>query len=121
MNMIEPWKLRRMKKKHPKFFRSNYGRRTRKRVADNWRRPRGIDNKKREKRSYVGREVNIGHRNPRRLRNIHPSGYEEVCVENVQMLEGLKGVAIRIAGAVGAKKREQIKAKAREMGLRVLN
>ena len=114
-------KLKKLKKKHPKFFRSNYKRRERKRVKEGWRKPRGIDNKKKEKEKTYGAEPNIGYGNRRDLRHLHPSGMEEILVKNPMMLEGVKNKAVRIAGAVGERKREVIRTKAKEMGLRVLN
>jgi large subunit ribosomal protein L32e len=114
-------KVRKLKRKHPKFFRSNFKRRERKRVKDNWRKPRGIDNKKKEKRKTYGAEPNIGYGNRRSLRGIHPCGMEEIRVLNAQMLDGVKAKAVRIAGPVGGKKRAEIRAKAKALGLRVLN
>ena len=118
---IEAGKLRKLKRKHPKFFRSNYKRRERKRVKAGWRKPRGIDNKKKEKEKTYGSEPNIGYGNRRDLRGLHPSGMEEALVMNPVMLDGMKNKVVRISGTVGAKKREVIRAKAKEMGLRVLN
>jgi len=110
------------KKKHPKFFRQNYGRTDRKRIAEGWKRPRGHDNKKRAKHSFAGAEPNIGWRNPPALRDLHPSGAAEALVNNVKEVGNVKkGRVVRIAGGVGRKKRNEIVAKAKEMGLRVLN
>jgi len=53
----------------------------------------------------------------------HPSGFEEVYVENLGDLEGVDGdsEAVRIASAVGARKRERIEEEAEDQGVRVLN
>ncbi|MEW6328942.1 MAG: 50S ribosomal protein L32e [Candidatus Micrarchaeota archaeon] len=110
------------KRKHPKFFRSNFGRKERKRVKDNWRKPRGIDNKKRLKIKWMGAEPNIGWKNPERIRGLHPSGAREVLVHNVYELENIEqGCAVRIARGVGRRKRAMITDEAANMGLRVLN
>lgn len=121
--VIKPEKLRKLKKRHPKFFRSNYGRKNRKRVKENWRRPRGGDNKKRMKLKHVGAEPNIGYRKRRDIRGLHPSGYEEVRVRNVDELKNVDGKyqAIRIAASVGRRKREEIIKKAVELGIKILN
>ncbi|MDD5317484.1 MAG: 50S ribosomal protein L32e [Candidatus ainarchaeum sp.] len=121
---ISPKKLRKLRlaRKHPRFFRQNQGRGTRKRVKDNWRKPRGIDNKKREKVSTFGAEPNIGWRSAKAIRGLHPSGLAEVRVENVEMVAAAPAKsAVRIGGSVGKRKRELICAKARERGLKVLN
>jgi len=65
----------------------------------------------------------IGYRGPKKVRNLHPSGYEEVLVFNADDLDNVdpKSQVIRIAHTVGAKKRVEISARAEEKGVRVLN
>lgn len=108
-------------RKHPKFLPPNYGRK--KRVKERWRKPRGIDNKKRIGKKIMGASPNIGWRSARNDRGFHPSGAKEVLVRSLKDLDGLKGenIAVRIASAVGAKKRELIIKKANELKLQVLN
>ena len=119
---MTPSKLRTLKKKHPKFFRQNFGRKERKRVKDNWRKPRGIDNKKKEKIATFGAEPTIGYRSRRAIRGFHPCGAPETRVFNPGMLPSVpKGSVVRIAGSVGEKKRGEIRAKAKELGLKLLN
>lgn len=109
------------KRKHPKFRRPNYGRTSRGRIGLAWRRPRGIDNKKRAKIAYMGASPSIGYGQPSAIRGFHPSGMPEALVQSPSELSALKDVAIRIAGGVGRKKRETIEKLAKEKGLRVLN
>jgi large subunit ribosomal protein L32e len=110
------------KKKHPKFFRQNYGRTDRKRIGSSWRRPRGHDNKKRAKHSSAGAEPNIGWRNARAVRGLHPSGTCEALVKNMGELgKVMRGTAVRIAHGVGIRKRNAIVSKAKELGLKILN
>jgi large subunit ribosomal protein L32e len=100
----------------------NYGRKNAKRVKKSWRRPRGIDSKRRKKISTFGAEPNIGHGNPRAIRGLHPTGKAEVRVFNVENLAAVpKASVVRIARTVGKKKRSQIYEKAKELGLKVLN
>ena len=65
----------------------------------------------------------IGFRGPVAARDLHPSGFEEVLVYNVDGLEGIdpKKQAVRIGGTVGTKKRIAIEDRADELGIRVLN
>ena len=107
------------KKAKPNFLQLNYG--TVKRVKRSWRKPRGVDNKKRIRKAWAGAVPRVGYRNPVSLRNIHPSGLKEILVNNVAELSLAKGKAVRIATGVGAKKRAQIISKAKEMKLNVLN
>jgi len=110
------------KKKHPKFFRQNYGRTDRKRIGEGWKRPRGHDNKKRAKHSFAGAEPNIGWRNASAVRNLHPSGFGEALVRNLKELEKVQpGKAVRIAATVGRMKRNMIIARAKELNFKILN
>jgi large subunit ribosomal protein L32e len=107
------------KKDKPKFSVLNLG--FFKRVKDRWRKPRGTHNKKRMKFAWTGALPGIGYKNPEALRGLLPNGTKEVLVHNVQELEGLSGVTVRIASAVGARKRKLIEEKAKSMDLRVAN
>ena len=67
--------------------------------------------------------VDIGFRGPASVRGLHPTGFEEVLVYNVDNLDKIdpKKQAIRIGGTVGTKKRMAIEDRADELGIRVLN
>ena len=67
--------------------------------------------------------VDVGFRGPVAARDLHPSGFEEVLVYNVDGLEGIdpKKQAVRIGGTVGTKKRIAIEDRADVLGIRVLN
>jgi len=93
------------------------------RVKGSWRRPRGISSKMRLRRKGWPKVVDIGHRKPKRARGLHPSGLREALVHAEQELTNLdpKLHAVRIAHGVGRRKRLVLLAKARELGLRVLN
>ena len=108
-------------KARPKFKRQNWFRY--KRLGTSWRRAKGIHSKLRRGFKYRPTKVKIGFRGPKSVRGFHPSGFEEVLIQNVGDLEGLdvKKYAARIASVVGSKKREVIIEKADEMELRVLN
>jgi len=107
--------------KRARFHRSGYG--TKKQLSDSWRRPRGLHSKQRQHRKAKGAHPTPGYGSPVAVRGLHPSGYEDVLVHNPMELEGLDPAtqAVRIAGAVGMKKREQMQARAAELGLKVLN
>ncbi|MFP3228603.1 MAG: 50S ribosomal protein L32e [Nitrososphaeria archaeon] len=118
----EGGELRRASKgRRPTFVRQESWRYLR--VKPNWRRPRGIHSKMRESVSGHMPLVRVGYRSPVALRGLHPSGYEDVLVHNVGELEGLdpRRHAVRIASAVGGRKREEIIRRARALGLRILN
>jgi len=115
-------KLRaRLKSKKPRFRRQESWRY--KRVSEVWRRPDGIDSKMRIKRKGWPRSAEIGYGGPRNARGLHPSGYEEIMVRNVDELAKVdpKTQAARIAHTVGMKKRAEISLRAGERHIRILN
>jgi len=65
----------------------------------------------------------IGYRGPRIVRYLHPSGYEEVVVRNLDDLAEVdpKTQAIRFAHTVGMKKRAEISVRAEERRIHILN
>jgi large subunit ribosomal protein L32e len=68
-----------------------------------------------------GRMVKSGYGSPRETRGRHPCGLYETLVYNVNNLSTVEGKAIRIASSVGKRKRMEIRKRAEEMGLKVLN
>ena len=93
------------------------------RIKDHWRKPKGIDNKMRQKRKGWPRTVNIGFRSPRAVRHLHPSGKEEIAVFNVGDLTIVdpETQVARIGGTVGRRKRRAILKEALELDIRILN
>ncbi len=105
----------------PKFRRQEWFRY--KKLGDEWRRPKGLHSKLRRNYKYRPAKANIGHRGPKEVRGLHPSGFEEVMVHNSSQLEDVdpKTQAVRVGSTVGFKKRLDIEKKADELGIRVLN
>ncbi|GAB7012602.1 50S ribosomal protein L32e [Halolamina salina] len=105
----------------PQFNRQDYHKK--KRVPTSWRRPRGTLSKQRRSIKGKGPKVEAGFRSPTAARGLHPSGFEEVYVHNVDDLDGVDGdtEAVRIASKVGARKRERIEEECEDAGIRVLN
>lgn len=93
-----------------------------KRVKPSWRKPRGRDSKMRKKKGGWPKLVEVGYRSPKKVRGLHPSGFEEVLVNNVKDLEKISPQqAIRIGHTVGLRKRIMIIEKAKELSLKLLN
>ena len=105
----------------PQFNRQDYHKK--KRTPSSWRRPRGGLSKQRRGIKGKGDTVEAGFRTPKAVRGKHPSGFEEVRVENVDDLDGVDAdvEAVRIGSTVGARKRERIEEVAEEREIRVLN
>jgi large subunit ribosomal protein L32e len=105
----------------PKFVRQESWRYMR--LAENWRKPKGVDNKMRKQVSGVPPLVKVGYRGPKKARGLHPSGYRDRLIHNIRDLEKLdpKIDAARIGHSVGRRKRIDIVNKANALGIKVLN
>lgn len=114
-------KVQEIKRRMPKFRRQEWFRF--KRLGEKWRRPRGKDSKMRLGKKGKPAMPSIGYRLPKSVRGLHPSGREEVLVRNLKDVERVDASkqVIRIASDVGRRKREQIIARAKELGIQVLN
>ncbi|HET8720001.1 MAG TPA: 50S ribosomal protein L32e [Candidatus Nitrosotenuis sp.] len=108
--------------KRPDFVRQESWRY--KRVGLAWRKPKGIDNHQRRQK-FRGRPglVKIGYGGPKIARNLHPSGFTDNLVHNVNDLAKLnpKNDGVRIAHGVGKKKRLEIVTKAVEKKFKIFN
>ena len=110
------------KKKTPSFRRTEWFRY--KRLSrSGWRAPHGMDSKQRRNYRYRGSLVRVGHGKVAAARGLHPSGFEEVMVQNTTDLESIdpETQAARVGRSVGGRKREHIYSRADELGIRVLN
>ncbi len=107
--------------RRPKFIRQESWRYDR--LAKNWRKPKGKDNKMRKQKSGMPALVKVGYRGPKAARGLHPSGYTDNLVHNTAELVKLdpKRDAARIGHTVGKKKRIEIINEATELGIKVLN
>lgn len=115
------------KKSHPTFNIPNFGTKSRSRVPDRWRKQRGIDNKKRVKKDFMGAEPTIGYRNPESLRGVRVNGNRIMLIHNAKELKSLveskrtSGFDFTIAGAVSIRKRIEITELAKKHNLNVTN
>ena len=119
----ENQKLLLEKKSHPTFrgrFGKKYIRKKSNKKWQKWRKPRSIDLDRGLQHGY---RPKIGYANKTEIKGIHPSGYIELRVENVNDLEKVKVKinAIRIGATVGKKKRNEIIKIANQKGIWVLN
>ena len=107
--------------KRPEFVRQESWRYDR--LAPNWRRPKGKDNKMRKQVSGVPPLAKVGYKGPKKSRGLHPSGYNDILVFNVKDLSKIdpKIDAVRIAHTVGNKKRIEIVTEATKLKMKILN
>ncbi len=94
-----------------------------KRVAANWRRPRGVTSKMRKEESGFPAKVKVGYGSASLTRGRHPRGLVERIVWRESELDELdpKIHILRIAGRVGERKRLGILAKAKEQSFHIAN
>ncbi len=115
------------KKSHPKFNIPNYGAKNRKRLKDRWRHQRGIDNKKRRKKAFMGAVPTIGYRNSESIRHRLSNNNYAIIVQNIDditnILENpnMEKFDVVISKSVGKRKRILINEIAEKNGIRVRN
>ena len=106
----------------PKFIRPESWRY--KRLETTWRKPKGVDNHQRKQKSR-GRPglVKVGYGGPKISKGLHPSGYTDNLVHNLQDLSKLdpKIDGVRLGHSVGTKKRKEILEIAIEKKFKVFN
>ncbi|KLK89222.1 50S ribosomal protein L32e [Methanoculleus sediminis] len=121
--MDDTRRLIRVRTRHNKPAFKRRGLHRKAKLADVWRRPRGLHNKQRRQFRAKGALPRPGYGSPAAVRGMHPSGYTEVRVFTPADLMDLnpETQAVRIAGSVGNRKRGAIQERALELGLKVLN
>lgn len=118
----EKLKLReKMKSRKPVFLRQEWFRY--KRVGMKWRKAKGIHSKMKKHVKYRTPSPRIGHSSPKEVKGLHPSGFKEIMVYNINGMEKInpETEAVRIYHSVGTKKRNEIEKKADTLGIRILN
>lgn len=95
------------------------------RVAENWRKQKGIDSCVRRRFRGTIPQPNIGYGSNKQTKYMMPSGHKAYLVQNVKDLEPLlmvnKTWAAVIGHAVSAKNRVEIVNKAKTLGVKVVN
>jgi large subunit ribosomal protein L32e len=100
-----------------------YGRDVKKRLAETWRKPKGQHNKLRRQIKAKGPIPRPGYGSPVMVRGLHPSGYQDIVVATPAAMADLDPNvhAVRIAAAVGGRKRAEIRDLAEKAGFHILN
>ena len=109
------------RKSKPEFARQESWRY--KRIKSRWRAPRGIDSKMRYKLKAYPKQPSSGYRSPLKVRGLHPSGFEDILISNINDLSKIDASkqAARISRTVSVRKRLVIVEKAKQLGIKILN
>ena len=112
---------RKLSEARPKFYAFESWRFIK--IKPRWRKPRGIDNKMRTNEKGWPKVANIGWGGPSAVRGLHPSGKEEVLIQNANELKTVdkENQVARIGRTVGKRKRTQILDEAEKLGVKILN
>jgi len=94
-------------------------------LAESWRRPRGIDNRVRRRFRGNKQMAKIGFGSDKKTRHLLPSGFKKFLIRNESDLEILlmnnTQFAGEIAHNVSAKKKAQFVKRAAELNVRIIN
>ncbi|KAI5841189.1 ribosomal protein L32e [Morchella snyderi] len=112
-----------IKKRTKKFNRHQSD--TYKTVKPSWRKPKGIDNRVRRRFKGQAAMPSIGYGSNRKTKHMMPSGHKAFLVQNTSDVDMLlmhnKTYAAEIGHAVSSRKRIEIIAKAKTLGVKVTN
>ncbi|MCL4132683.1 UNVERIFIED_CONTAM: hypothetical protein GTU68_000778 [Idotea baltica] len=121
---IRPIRKPRIVKKRTKRFIRHQSDRYAK-LQENWRKPKGIDN--RVRRRFKGQYLmpSIGYGSAQKTKHIIKSGFKKVVIHNVRELEILmmhhRRYCGEIAHGVSSKKRKDIVERANQLSIRLTN
>ncbi|XP_072900659.1 large ribosomal subunit protein eL32-like [Hemitrygon akajei] len=112
-----------VKKRRKKFIHHQSDRYVK--IAHNWRKPRGIDN--RVRRRFKGQILmpNISYGSNKKTKHMLPSGFKKFLLHNVKELEALmmsnKTYCAEIAHNVSSKNRKTIVERAAQLAIKITN
>ena len=112
---------KKISKTRPKFQRQESWRYDR--IKINWRKPKGFDSKMSIQKKGWPAIVKIGYRGPKSARGLHPSGFYDKLIYNIDELNILNPEtdAIRISSKIGKRYKLTIVNKAEKLGFHILN
>ncbi|KAL8905864.1 MAG: hypothetical protein Q9207_002384 [Kuettlingeria erythrocarpa] len=94
-------------------------------VDPSWRKPKGIDNRVRRRFKGQAAMPSIGYGSNKKTRHMMPSGHKAFLVNNTADVDLLlmhnKTYAAEIAHAVSSRKRVEIVARAKQLGVKITN
>ncbi|RMF55291.1 50S ribosomal protein L32e [Candidatus Woesearchaeota archaeon] len=108
------------KRKKPKFVRKDAHKK--KRLKMKWRKPKGLQNKKRLGLRGYGKKVSIGYGTKKSEKHLSKDGLRIMRVQNVKELKSInKNTDAVLIAAVGTKKKLEIMQAAEKEGIKIIN
>lgn len=112
-----------VKKRTKKFIRHQSDRYVK--VSQNWRKPKGIDNRVRRRFKGQYKMPNIGYGSAKKTKHVCPDGFKKFLVHNVRELEVLmmqnRVFSAEIAHNVSSRKRKEVVERAQQLAIKVTN
>merc|ERR1711893_290535 len=112
-----------VKKRTKKFIRHQSDRYDK--LKQNWRKPKGIDNRVRRKFKGMYKMPNIGYGSNKKTKFMLPSGFKKFRIHNVKELEVLlmqnRTFCAEIGRTVSSKKRKLIVERANQLNIKLTN
>ncbi len=112
-----------MNQKKKPLFRRTQGATYNKLKRKGWRRPDGKHNKMRTYKKGKGEAPKIGYGANRGIRNLHPSGLEDVIISSLKDVKAIEASrqAARISSTVGKRKKTLILEELKKRKIKILN
>lgn len=109
-----------MKAKKPTFLRTDSNR---KKYKNKWRKPRGLQNKRRLQKAGHQKNPSQGFRSPKEVRGLHISGLELIKINNIKELQSVNPTKniVELSATVGAKNKIQILEECKSKKIQVVN
>merc|ERR1712100_268601 len=124
LKMVKPLIKRKIVKKKTNTFKRHQSDRYHK-LTENWRKPKGIDNRLRRNFRGMTRMPKIGYGSNQRTRHVLQNGFKKFRVNNTAHLELLlmhnRTFAAEIAHNVSSGKRRDIIQRADQLNIKVIN
>jgi len=109
-----------IKNKKPTFLRQCAHKRGR--LANKWRRPKGLHSKMRKKLKGYRKSPSPGYGSPNEVKGVHPSGLKQILVNSIKDLEKIESDSgIILSSKIGLRKKIELVKEAIEKKIKILN
>lgn len=104
-----------LKRKKPNFLKQDAHKK--KRLKNNWRKPKGRHSKLRLNHGGHRKNPSVGYSSPKKVKGLNREGIKEVVIRNIGDLENIKEERVVLSKKIGIKKRLKILEELEKKGL----